>query len=431
MDFFCIWRRIMNRLKISFIFLIVILFIFACASTKQVEKKPPFKFEGPILTKGIDTKGTIGTATEPTITFNTEDSEAIALLKFANLSGKHNLRWEWYDPAGKLYYSTGNFPIRTSRGKYLKKASAWHRISIQGDPAVNYPGNWEVRVFLDGELIESKSFVLTRLTDVVKLSEDIGAKPYPKDWGLIIGIENYAHLPSVDYARKDALIIKDYFIRVMGVPEENIISIIDNDATKARIEGYLKQYIPSNVEKGSTLYVYFAGHGYPDMKKGDPYLVPYDGDTKFIEQTGYKLRSFYQDLDNLKIKRVYVFLDSCFSGGAARAAEMLTKGARPVLVHKDVSLSSTAVVSLSASSGGQTSNSYPEKKHGLFTYFLLRAFKGEADANDDGWLTMQEVYGYVKKHVTRVSRRMATEQTPVITPSLNKLTDIAISGVPR
>ena len=94
-------------------------------------------------------------------------------------------------------------------------------------------------------------------------------------------------------------------------------------------------------------------------------------------------------------------------------------------------MSSAAVVSLSASSGGQTSNSYPEKKHGLFTYFLLRALKGEADANDDGWLTMQEVYGYVKKHVTRVSRRMTTEQTPVITPSLNKLTDIAISGVPR
>ena len=100
-----------------------------------------------------------------------------------------------------------------------------------------------------------------------------------------------------------SLIIKDYFIRVMGVPEENIISIIDSDATKARIEGYLKQYIPSNVAKGTTLYVYFAGHGYPDMKKGDPYLVPYDGDPKFIEQTGYKLKSFYQDLDNLNIKK--------------------------------------------------------------------------------------------------------------------------------
>jgi uncharacterized caspase-like protein len=131
----------------------------------------------------------------------------------------------------------------------------------------------------------------------------------------------------VDYARKDALIVKEYFIRVLGVPEENVISLIDSDATKARIEGYLKQYIPANVGKDTTPYVYFAGHGAPEIEKGEPYLVPHDGDTQFIEQTGYNLKTFYQDLDNLDIKRVYVFLDSCFSGVASRAAEMLAKGA--------------------------------------------------------------------------------------------------------
>ena len=78
-----------------------------------------------------------------------------------------------------------------------------------------------------------------------------------------IGIEDYLRLPNVEYARKDALIVKDYFIKVLGVPEENVMTLIDNDATKGRIEGYLKEYIPSNVGKDTTLYVYFAGHGAP------------------------------------------------------------------------------------------------------------------------------------------------------------------------
>jgi hypothetical protein len=343
----------MDKIKSIFIFLIAPLFLFACASTTEVEKKPPFEFEGTTLSKGIDDQGTVGIPSEPTTTFNTRDDEAIALLKMKNLSGKHAVRWEWYDPSGKLYTSTGNFPIETSLGKYRREATIYHRISIQGDQAANYPGQWEVRVFFDDELMESKPFTIKTFIDRIKLPEDVSQKPYPKDWGLIIGIEDYAHLPTVEYARKDALIVKDYFIKVMGVPEENIIYLIDEDATKARLEGYLKQYIPSNVGSDTTLYVYFAGHGAPGMETGDPYIVPYDGDTRFIEQTGYKLKNFYKDLDDLKIQRVYVFLDSCFSGVAARAAEMLTKGARPALVHvKDVRLETSDVVSLGAATGG-------------------------------------------------------------------------------
>ena len=421
----------MNTLKATLALLILPLLVFACSSTKYVEKKPPSKFAGVTLSKGIDSKGTIGVPLEPSTTFSTQDSEVIAHLKFENISGKHKLRWEWYDPNGDLYYSTGNFPFKTSRGKYLKEASTWHRLSIDGDKAANYPGDWELKVYFDGELLESKRFVMKAVTGVA-LPEEVSQKPYPKDWGLVIGIEDYAHLPSVEYARRDALIVKEYFIKVLGVPEENVIFLIDGNATKARIEGYLKQYIPANVGKDTTLYVYFAGHGAPDMEKGDPYLVPHDGDTRFIAQTGYNLKTFYQDLDNLGIPRVYVFLDSCFSGVASRAAEMLAKGARPALVHvEDVRLDSDVVVSLSASASGQSSNAYPETKHGLFTYFLLRALKGEADENDDSWISVKEIFDYVKNHVVRVSRRMGTEQTPVITPSLDMLKDVAVSKVLR
>jgi uncharacterized caspase-like protein len=324
--------------------------------------------------------------------------------------------------------TTDNYPLKVKKGKYLPRVTAWHRISLKDEAAVDSPGQWFVKLYVDDELIETKPFMLKVFQDPLVLPPGVAVKPYPKDWGLIIGIEEYNRLPKVEYARKDALIVRDYFIRVLGVPESNIISLIDTDATKARIEGYLKKYIPNNVGKDATLYVYFAGHGMPGTKKGEPYLVPFDADTRFIEQTGYKLISFYQDLYRLDLKRVYVFLDSCFSGMASRAAEMLIKGARPALVHVEkVSPPSSSIISLNATSTGQISNAYPEKGHGLFTYYLLRAIKGEADADDDGWTSMKEVYGYVRGHVTRESRRMQQEQVPSIVPPSDQWKDIALS----
>jgi len=418
----------MNKLKGRYIFLFLLPFLLcACSTTKYVEKVPPSRFVDITLSKGIDRQDTRGVPVEPTTEFSTLDEEVVAHVELENISGRHQLRWDWYDPKGTIYYSTGNYPLDTSKGKYLPTVTAWHRLAIQGDEAVNYPGQWEVKVYLDDSLLESRSFSLSAMADVDEFPVT-GQKPYPKDWGLIIGIEDYASLPSVNYARKDAIIIREYLNKILGVPEENIIALIDGNATRGRIEGYIKQYLPANVEKDSTLYVYYAGHGAPDMEKGEPYLVPYDGDTRFLMQTGYKLKSFYQDLDSLKLQRVYVFLDSCFSGFASRAAEMLTKGTRPALIHvEDVNIDSDNLIAFSASKSDQVSNAYPETRHGLFTYYLLRALRGEADTNDDQWVSVKEAFSFVKDHVSRVSRRMGTEQTPMIMPSLDVLKDLAIS----
>jgi uncharacterized caspase-like protein len=270
------------------------------------------------------------------------------------------------------------------------------------------------------------------VTSLVDLPAGRAPKPFPEDWGFIIGIEDYAHLPSVNYAKKDALIMRDYFMRILRVPEENIIMLIGSDATKARIQGYLEKYIPSNVGSDSTLYVYFAGHGAPGIDTGDPYLIPYDGDSRFIEQTGYKLKKLYQDLKKMQIRQTYVFLDSCFSGAASRAAEMLTEGTRPALLNvKDVELFDDSIIALSATSKGQTSIAYPETGHGLFTYYLLRALKGEADTDDDQWISIKEIYDYVSAHVSRAARKLGSDQDPSITPSEETLKDIAIGRVVR
>jgi hypothetical protein len=406
------------------------LLLSSCASRNMVEDKPRTQFQGMQLARDIDDSGKIGVLREPTSEFNSEDKQVVSLLTFENVYGNHSLRWEWVAPNGETYLSTKKHALSVGKGKYLPKVTAWHRISIKDEPAANILGKWLVNAYIDNELIDSKPFHIEKFIDLLTLPDNFSRRPDPKAWGLIIGIENYQRLPKVEFARKDALIVRDYFIRVLGVPEDNIISLIDADATKGRMEGYLKKYIPANLGKDDTLYVYFAGHGMPGVKKGEPYLVPYDGDTRFIEQSGYKLISFYQDIYKLKLQRVYVFLDSCFSGMASRAAEMLIRGARPALMHVEnvrPPSSRSRIISLNATSTDEVSHAFHEKKHGLFTYYLLRGLKGEADQNHDGWTSIKELYAYVRNNVRRVSRRMQSEQTPVIVPPSNKVRDVALS----
>jgi len=139
------------------------------------------------------------------------------------------------------------------------------------------------------------------------------------------------------------------------------------------------------------------------------------------------LKDFYEDLDNLPVKRTIVFLDSCFSGVAARSDKMLDPNARPVLMHLEgPSLASNKVVSLIASTGGQTSASYPERELGLFTYFLARGLRGEAKSRQ-GLITIGDLYTYVTENVTKVSRRKGVEQIPFLSPASAEVKRIEIT----
>jgi uncharacterized caspase-like protein len=282
---------------------------------------------------------------------------------------------------------------------------------------------------MDNDILSSQSFEIKPEINIDKLPNTIH-EPNPENWGLVIGIENYAELPSVDYAEKDARLVHQYFVKILGIPEKNIITLIDSEATKGKLEGILRSYLPMNLNKNAILFVYFAGHGVPSLKDGDAFLVTYDGEPRFIEYTGYKLETLYADIDNLPIKRSIVFIDGCFSGASSRSDKMLIAGARPALIKvEDMAFSSDKIISLTASNGDQLSNAYPEKEHGLFTYFMLSGMRGAADANSDEIVTLDELYTYVNVNVVAVSRRSGLEQTPDILPGVDAVEKIRISNV--
>jgi len=247
-------------------------------------------------------------------------------------------------------------------------------------------------------------------------------RPHKNAYAIVIGIEQYREkLPKADFADRDAKLVGEYLTKVMGYPEENVVVRTNDKASLTDLIKYFENWLPNNVEKDSSVFVYYSGHGAPNPKTGDAYMVPYDGDPTFVDSTGYPMKRLYAALDKLPVKDVTVVLDSCFSGAGGRS--VLAKGAKPMGLSVDHSLGSIGkTLVLAASAGDQISSAYEEKGHGLLTYFFLKGLQGEGDLNKDGNVDMAELYEYVKPSVSRIARKQYNnEQTPQLLGSPDAL----------
>jgi len=264
---------------------------------------------------------------------------------------------------------------------------------------------------------------VTRETQVVSTLVDVDAPLEPSSfkrddaYAVVVGISGYRSqaLPKVTYARKDAEAMKDYLTSVCGFKEGNIKLLVDDGAALSDLTAYCEEWLARNVRKGSFVFAYFAGHGTPSPDKGEAYIVPYDGEPGFISKL-YPLSRLYSSLASLPTDQVVVALDACFSGAGGRS--VMEQGKRPLvavdLEKETQKLGNVAV--LAASAGNEISQDFDAKRHGLFTYFLLKGLRGEADADRDGWVTLVELYSYAKPKVADESQRLGYIQSPQLLP---------------
>ncbi len=249
-------------------------------------------------------------------------------------------------------------------------------------------------------------------TDIDKPSFAIAERIFgDNDVAVIIGIEGYQSLPKSDFSYDDAKLVKEY-VKALGFKERNIELITDEKATKSSIEKTLEAWLKNKAKSDSKVFVYYSGHGAPDPSTGEAYLVPYDGDPNYLSVTGYPLKRLYDNLGKLQVAEVTVVLDSCFSGAGGRS--VLAQGARPLVMMTDVSVIPSNMAVLSATQGSQISTSSPEKGHGVFTYYFLKALK-------DGKKNISEIYEYIKPLVEDEAKQLNVQQSPSVSPDTEKL----------
>jgi hypothetical protein len=148
-------------MKINKHFYFALVFILLCScSTTQRTTKPPLVSHGLSLARTVIEKDGIGEPQGVTSAFSCEDKEVLAFLRFDNLAGPHQLRWNWYAPDGSLYCSSGGYTPQTGATSFYRVVTAWHALTIRGDKAARLQGKWHVDVFINGDLLDRKSFTL-------------------------------------------------------------------------------------------------------------------------------------------------------------------------------------------------------------------------------------------------------------------------------
>jgi hypothetical protein len=228
---------------------------------------------------------------------------------------------------------------------------------------------------------------------------------YHKSWAIVVGINKYNVCPPLEYAVSDAQAVAKK-LREIGF--EDVIEILDKEATRERILTVLGSELPRKVGPEDRVLIFFAGHGQtetlPDGKE-QGYLIPVDGDLSNYFTTAISMQQVREISERVPAKHILYVMDACYSGqGFTRAI-----GVEPAIngyLHKITSLRSVQMIT----AGGKKEQAVEVQGHGLFTQYFLRGLDGEADRDNDMVVTASELGAYLMPQVSRASGNLQTPQ---------------------
>lgn len=245
-------------------------------------------------------------------------------------------------------------------------------------------------------------------------------------YALIIGIENYpesSDQPKVSYAINDALEMADY-ARQAGFYLINGNPLLDEEASYGKVISHLK-FLFYYAKPEDFILLYYSGHGYFSEDGG--YLIPFDyPKTHDIdEHCCISFDSINKRFKNKKSRRFLFFLDTCHSGFAVNQldirrvvspnisvsleAQRKVESQMEDMIQKNELSQNVGRVIFTSSCSSEYSHSVHEFKHGLFTYYLLRALKAE---NDEKIINVEVLIHKVKADVLNYCLSHRLEQTP-------------------
>ncbi len=215
---------------------------------------------------------------------------------------------------------------------------------------------------------------------------------------------------NVDFAVNDATTFKSYLTSCCGFMSENVIFLTNAKAMDMNKALEKISLLTKNSLGNAEIIFYYAGHGLPDETTKEPFIIPVDVSGTELNYA-INLNDIYAKLTEYPSKRVTVFLDACFTGGARNQGLV---SARSGIRIKPITneLESNLVV-FSATSEEQTALPYKDTKHGLFTYYLLLKLQ-----QTEGNVSYSDLSDYIIEEVSLKSILInSKEQNPQVNVS--------------
>ena len=228
---------------------------------------------------------------------------------------------------------------------------------------------------------------------------------------LAIGIDQYQdNKVNLKYAVKDAKDIEEKLkgqAATLYKPANIYYTLLtDRDAIKTNISDKINEL--SQVIKPNDSFVLFvAGHGV--LLQNQYHMLTHDYNGVVNDNSVISSNEIVEMSKKVKSLSQLLIFDTCHAGGV----DYLVSGlydARMSVLAKKMGLHIYA----SASDKQTAMDGY--KGNGLFTHTLLSGLnnKKEADANNDGAISLVELGGYSKQATADISREVGHSQTPLI-----------------
>jgi formylglycine-generating enzyme required for sulfatase activity len=250
----------------------------------------------------------------------------------------------------------------------------------------------------------------------------------PNDAAVVIGNEDYAYIGDVPFAGADADAMRAFLLYTRGVPQSRV-QVLDN-ASPLEMEKAVEQ-AASEVGRGGTLWVYYAGHGAAHPVSKQRVLLgataKLSSDPELFEEGAVALDALKQAASRSAGEAVFI-VDACYSG-TGRGGEELggSRFAVPTAYSQQA-----RVTEWTATQPDEVASPLYTAGHGAFTYFAVGALRGWADGElgqKDSQVTLAEAQAYVSTALRSVGQR---DQTPAVVgeDGLSLISGRGLEGAP-
>lgn len=239
----------------------------------------------------------------------------------------------------------------------------------------------------------------------------------PERFAVIIAVENYQDscYSKVSFAEADATAFSEVLVH-HGFLKANQVILVNADATKARIDSYLRRAI-SRLTEHDELYVYFVGHGFSDGIHN--YIVCHDTVWQDQVSTSLALQDIFEFLRTSDSHKIVMFLDTCHSGMKIDDIARSTIAGVTEDEIKEFFVGAEYYACFASCKASEKSYPSPKLGHGIWTHHLVAALSGEAlDAIEGNCLvTSNSLQRYLRNAVPlelHKTRADVVVQTPVL-----------------